>query len=48
MPKHTHNFGFSSIELLIDKVTIIVIKVASVLSLVLMLIKFIVDQIASW
>ena len=48
MHKHTHNFGFGDLEVLIDRVAIIIIKVASVVSLLLMLIKFLEDQISSW
>jgi hypothetical protein len=48
MHKRPHNFGFSDLEVLIDRIAIILIKVASVLSLVFMLIKFLEDQISSW
>lgn len=48
MGKHTHNFGFGNIELLIDRATVIIIKVASIVSLILMLIKLFEVQISSW
>lgn len=48
MPRRTHHFGFGDFEVFIDKVAMILIKVAFVVSLALMLIKHIGDQIASW
>jgi hypothetical protein len=48
MNRQTHGFGFGNIELLIDRLGIIIFKVASVVSLVLMLIKLIEVQILSW
>jgi hypothetical protein len=48
MSKRTHDFGFNDLEGLIERVTIIIIKMGSAVSLILMLIKFLEDQISSW